>query len=260
MALDAVDTIKSTFGSLKTDAGMKILGLLFVVQLVNLASTYLSTMGTGMMFVSAFISLGVAAAMLLITVGAFRSFDSGEVKIDQYTSNIAWPITRIIGANVVTTVFAYGVALLALLPVMFIGALAGTGMSSIGAAGSVAGSSILGAVLGLMALVIGAAAFFYMFLMLVVSIPMISVNDNRIFEALDRSVQRTEGEKVSMFLAALPIGLLYLAGILLVVASGAAGAGETVGPVMAVVTSVVTAVTGTLLFSLLNQYHQRLPE
>jgi len=41
MALDAINTIKSTFGSLKTGVGMKILGLLFVVvQLVNMGTTY----------------------------------------------------------------------------------------------------------------------------------------------------------------------------------------------------------------------------
>lgn len=256
MALDAVDTIKSSFGSLKTDAGMKVLGLLFVVQLLNMGSTYLASMGTVMMMVSALISLGVVAAMLLITVGAFRSFDSGEVNTDQYTSNIVWPIIRITGANAVTTIFAYGVALVALLPAILVSVLAGAGMSSIGAA---AGSSIIGAVLGIAGLLLAVAAFFYIFLMLTVSIPMIAAEDNRIFEALDRSVQRTKGEKFSMFLAALPIGILYLVGIGVIV--GLTGpATTTVGPVAAIATSVVTAVIATLFFSLLNQYHQRLPE
>lgn len=256
MALDAVDTIKSTFGSLKTDAGMKVLGLLFVLQLVNLGSTYLGTMGTGMMVISALLSLGVAAGMLLITVGAFRSFDSGEVNSEQYTSNIVWPLIRITGANAVTTIFAYGVALLALLPVILAGGLAGAGMSAIG---SVAGSSIIGLVLGLAGLVLGVTAFFYIFLMLTVSIPMISVEGNRIFEALDRSVQRTKGEKTSMFLALLPVGLTYLVGFGVVIALSGPST-QTVGPGVAVLISAVTAVTATLFFSLLNQYHQRLPE
>jgi len=67
MALDAINTIKSTFGSLKTGVGMKILGLLFVVvQLVNMGTTYFSTMGTGMMIVSGLISLTAAAVLLFL--------------------------------------------------------------------------------------------------------------------------------------------------------------------------------------------------
>lgn len=254
MGLDAVDTIKSTFGSLNTDAGMKVLGLLFVVQLVNMGSAYLGSMGAGAMIVSGLISLAAAIAMILITVGAFRSFNSGEVTSEQYTSNISWPFIRIAGANLVTTVFAYGLALVAALPVILLAGLTGVG------AGSLAGGSVLVAVLGLAGLVIGTAAFFYIFLMLTVSIPMISVDDNRIFEALDRSVQRTKGEKVSMFLSLVPIGLLYLVGLGLILSSGVAATGQTAGPVTTLVTSAVTALTATLFFSLLNEYHQRLPE
>ena len=257
MTLDAVDTIKSTFGSLKTDAGMKILGLIFVLQIVNLGSTYLGSMGTGAMVASALLSLVVAAAMVLVTVGAFRSLDSGEFTMEQYTSNVLWPVVRITGANAVTTIFAYGLALIALLPVIMVSVLAGAGLSSVGA-GSVVGGSILGAVLGIAGLALGFAAFLYIFLMLTVSIPMVSVDDNRLFQALDRSVQRTKGEKVSMFLAALPIAVLYLVGVIAVVI--AAGTGSSLSPVLAVVTSVVTALTATLFFSLLNEYHQRLPE
>jgi len=259
MALDAVDTIKSTFGSLKTDAGMKVLGLLFLVQLVNMGSAFLGQASSGMMVISGLVSLVAAIAMILITVGAFRSFDSEEVSSDQYTQNILWPLVRITGANLVTTIFAYGLALIALLPVILAGALTGAGLSSMGA-GSLAGGGIFMAALGLAGLVLGAAAFFYIFLMLTVSIPMISVEDNRIFEALDRSVQRTAGEKASMFLAALPVGLFYLVGVGFILASGATGTGQTANPVMILVSSAVTALTATLFFSLLNEYHQRLPE
>jgi hypothetical protein len=256
MALDAIDTIKSTFGSLKTDAGMKIFGLLFLVQLANMGSAYLGTTGTGLTIVSGLISLIAGVAMILITVGAFRSFDSGEVNSDQYTNNILWPVIRITGANLVTTIFAYGLALVALLPALLLAALTGAGVSSLGTAGA----GIVGGVLGLVGLLLGGAAFFYIFLMLTLSIPMISVDDNRIFEALDRSVQRTAGEKVSMFLAAVPVGLLYLVGIGLVLASGAAGTAQTASPVVILVSSAVTGLTATLFFALLNEYHQRLPE
>jgi hypothetical protein len=263
MALDAINTIKSTFGSLKTGVGMKILGLLFVVHLVNMGTTYFSTMGTGMMIVSGLISLTAAAVLLLITVGAFRSFDSGELTKDQYTNNIVWPLIRITGANAVTTIFAYGVALFALLPVVLVSVLAGAGLSSLGA-GAVAGGSILSALLGIAGLVLAIGAFFYLFLMLTVSVPMIAIEDNRIFEALDRSVQRTKGEKISMFLAALPVGLIYFIGIIPIpLAAMAPTTGSTatsVSPVLVLLTSVVTPVSGTLFFSLLNQYHQALPE
>jgi len=261
MALDAINTIKSTFGSLKTGVGMKILGLLFVVQLVNMGTTYFSTMGTGMMIVSGLISLTAAAVLLLITVGAFRSFDSGELTKDQYTNNIVWPLIRITGAIAVTTIFAYGVALFALPPVVLVSVLAGAGLSSLGA-GAVAGGSILSALLGIAGLVLAIGAFFYLFLMLTVSVPMIAIEDNRIFEALDRSVQRTKGEKISMFLAALPVGLIYFIGIipLAAMAPTTGSTATSVSPVLVLLTSVVTAVSGTLFFSLLNQYHQALPE
>jgi len=258
MALDAINTIKSTFGSLKTGVGMKILGLLFVVHLVNMGTTYFSTMGTGMMIVSGLISLTAAAVLLLITV---RSFDSGELTKDQYTNNIVWPLIRITGANAVTTIFAYGVALFALPPVVLVSVLAGAGLSSLGA-GAVAGGSILSALLGIAGLVLAIGAFFYLFLMLTVSVPMIAIEDNRIFEALDRSVQRTKGEKISMFLAALPVGLIYFIGIipLAAMAPTTGSTATSVSPVLVLLTSVVTAVSGTLFFSLLNQYHQALPE
>lgn len=255
MALDTGDTVKSTFGSLKTDAGMKVLGLLFVVQLVNMGSSYLGTMGTGAAALSGLIALTATVAMILITVGAFRSFDSGEVRSEQYTSNILWPVIRITGANLVTSVFAYGLALVALLPAILAGGLTGIGMS----AGMAAGGSLLTAALGLIGLVLGASVFFYIFLMLTVSIPMIAVEDNRIFQALDRSIQRTKGEKLSMFLALLPVGLLYILGVGLILASGTPMQTQ-LNPAMILVSSAVTALTGTLVFSLLNQYHQRLPE
>ena len=258
MALDAINTIKSTFGSLKTGVGMKILGLLFVVHLVNMGTTYFSTMGTGMMIVSGLISLTAAAVLLLITV---RSFDSGELTKDQYTNNIVWPLIRITGVGAVTTIFAYGVALFALPPVVLVSVLAGAGLSSLGA-GAVAGGSILSALLGIAGLVLAIGAFFYLFLMLTVSVPMIAIEDNRIFEALDRSVQRTKGEKISMFLAALPVGLIYFIGIipLAAMAPTTGSTATSVSPVLVLLTSVVTAVSGTLFFSLLNQYHQALPE
>ena len=118
------------------------------------------------------------------------------------------------------------------------------------------------AILGVLGLLLGIGAFIYVFLTLTVSVPMISTEDNRIFQALDRSVQRTKGEKLSMFIAALPIVFIYLIGILVAVIAGGASMGTTGTPsaAMTLVSSVVTAFTATLFFSLLNEYHQRLPE
>ncbi len=263
MSLDVVDTIKSTFGSLKTDAGMKVLGLLFVIQLVNMGSSFLVEMGTAAAVLSGLIALGAGVAMVFITVGAFRSFDSGKVESDQYTSNILWPVVRITGANLVTTIFAYGLAFVALLPAIIAGGLTGIGMSSVGA-GMAAGSTLIMGLVGIVGALLGLVAFFYVFLTLTVSVPIIAVEDSRLFEALDRSVQRTKGNKISMFLAALPVGLLYLVGMIIVVAGSESMTGapttQTTSPVIALLTSVITAVTGTLFFSLLNEYHQRLPE
>ena len=263
MSLDVFDTIKSTFGSLKAETGLKIFGLLFVIQLVNMGSSYLGTMGTGAAVLSGLLGLIAVIASILVMVGAFRSFDSGTVSIDQYTSNIGWPVVRIFGANIVTAVFAYGMALVAFLPAILVAVLMGAGLTALssGTAGAAAGGGLVAGLLGLLGLALGAVAFAYVFLMLTVSIPMIAVDDNRIFQALDRSVQRTQGEKIGMFLAALPIIAIQIVGIGLILVSGAAtGTTQPASPVMLLLSSVVTALTGTLFFSLLNQYHQRLPE
>lgn len=257
MALDAADTIKSTFGSLKTDTGLKIFGLLFVIQFVNLGSSLLTTMGgTAAQALAGVIGLVAAVAMILVTVGAFRSFDSGRVSSEQYTENMFWPVIRLLGANTVTAVFAYGLGILGLLPAIIIAGLTGAGLG----AGGLANAGILVGLITLAGLVLGIAAFTYVFLTLTVSVPMVAIEDQRLFQALDRSIQRTRGNKTQMFLAALPVALIYILGTIVILAAGVGGANAgTSNPALLAASALITAFIGTTVFSLLNQYHQRLP-
>lgn len=248
MAIKAVDTAKSALGSLNTPAGLKVIGLLFVIQLANTLGSMAYTAGTTAALAGVIVTVLAAAASLVVMVGALRSFDSGEFRKEQYTENLFWPVTRTLGANAVTSLFAYGLALVAALPAIVVAGLTGAGL----------GGSAVTAVLGVIGLVMGAAVLVYVLLTLIVSVPMIATGDRRMFEALDLSVQRTEGDRKSLFLAFLPLGAVYLAVVAVMVAL--APAQGTVDPAFGAASALISSVVAAAFFSLLTEFDQRLPE
>ncbi|MFQ3275548.1 MAG: hypothetical protein ACI9LV_000352 [Candidatus Nanohaloarchaea archaeon] len=256
MSLNVTDTVKSTFGSLKTETGMKVLGLMFAVQLVNMAASMMLEMGAMASVAGGVLTFAAAIAGIVITVGALRSFDTETISREQYTENLLWPVIRLTGANVVTTILAYGIAVVALLPAVLAAVALGAG-TSVGT-GALAGAGLPVALLGVAGFIAGIAAFLYIFLTLVVSMPMVAADDRRMFEALDKSIQRTKGSKFSMFLSILPIGVVYLIGVGIIIALAPSPGGSLSAP-FAVAASVVSSLVAVLMYSLLNQYHQRLP-
>ena len=248
MGLDVVDTVKSTFGSLNTATGLKVIGLLFVVQLVNMLGSMAYTAGTAAAIVGALATVLAVVASLIVMVGALRSFNSGAFRKEQYMENLFWPVTRTFGANAVTSLFAYGLGLVAALPAIAAGLLTGAGL----------GGSVTATVLGVTGLVLGIAVLLYVLLTLIISVPMIATGDRRMFEALDLSVQRTSGEKKPLFLSLLPLGALYLAAVAVLVAL--APAQGTFEPVFGAVSALVSSIVAAAFLSLLTEYDQRLPE
>jgi hypothetical protein len=78
------------------------------------------------------------------------------------------------------------------------------------------------------------------------------------FEALDISVQRTQGYKNSMFLALLPVAAIYIAGTVLLALTPMQGA--TLEPVYGAASALISSVVAAAFLSLLTEYNQRLPE
>lgn len=249
MGIDVADTVKSTFGSLNTATGLKVIGLLFVIQLANMLSTTLYTAGTAAALLGGVVTVLSVIAALFVAVGALRSLDSGSFRKEQYLEHVTWPATRLIGANLVTGLFAYGIGALIALPIAAIASLTGMGVVTTG--------SLLGTVLTAVALGLGAAAFVFILLTLVASLPMVATGDRRMFEALDLSVQRTHGNRNSMFLALLPVIALYIAGALIMVMAPLQG---TYTALAGAVSALIGSVVAVAFLSLLTEYDQRLPE
>lgn len=118
------------------------------------------------------------------------------------------------GANITIQAFIMTVAYLLIYPLLLVGMLGGSLMSigSMGAAGAVGGSTgmlALGGILGLIALSI----ILYILAALIISVPRITVNDKRLFQALDESVQITKGNRLSIIATILPFVALLALGV-----------------------------------------------
>lgn len=243
MGLDPKDTVKSILGSLKTEVGITLIAVLFSLQVFNIISGTLAA-STGLVSALGFVlSLAVTATTLVVAIGAFRALDSGELEKEYFTENLVWPILRVAGSNIVMTAFA-AIALIPILPARSL--LAGA-----------AGMGMVGTALGVLSLLVGLWAFFYALLSLSVSLPEIVVEDNRLFESLDNSIQRTHGDRAGMFVALLPLLVLYTANLALTVAAGAGGTLET-NPIMMIGSGLLGSITAVTAYSTLVEYNKRL--
>lgn len=257
MALNATDTIKSALGSLKTGVGIKLIAIFLLIQLVNLGNQMLMTSGNAL--ISRVIGFLVGVAGLLAMLGAFRSLDQEQLKTEYFTTELLHPIKRVIGAQITSTIFV----VLALAPAI-IGAML-LGLSPIGAAvasGLLSGLGGVGAALGAVTIIASIFLFFYALLALILSIPEVIIDNNRMFEALDNSVLRTKGEKFNMFLALIPVMLIQVITVGFTAASGAAGASTGAaanpGPLVLIVTSVLGSINAVLAYATLVEFNQRL--
>lgn len=253
MSLDVADTVKATFRGLLNETGLKVAALLFVTQAANLFGSTLYNYGTLASLAGGLLQLGSALAGIIVLIGGLRSLDAGRIRKRYFTENLLWPALRSFGANITTTVFM----VIALLPGFLALTLTGA-MGAVGISSSI--SLLLGAVFGLLTLV----TVVYAFYALVISLPEIVINDARMFESLDKSIQRTNGRKISMFLSGLPVLLIYLVSTLIIVIGtiGASSAGIQGSIALqagySLVAAVVSALMATLFYSLLVEFNRRL--
>lgn len=262
MSLDAVDTVKSAFGSLNTDTGRKAVGLLLGIQIVNfgllLAQGVQNLAVAGTAFVG---QLVIGVVSLIVTLGILRSLDAKTFSREQYTENLFWPLVRIFGANTTTSFAAFGVAALGALPaILAAGAITGAGAA---VPEMVSGLTVLGALIGVVGAILGVALFVYIYVTLIASLPMVAADDRRLFESLDLSIQRTKGSRVAMFLAAVLLVLAFVvAGIVGIVLTTAIGfVSEPVAGFVGLTGYVLlSAVFSASFLSLLTEYNKRLPE
>ena len=213
--VNAVDLLRTSFGSLKTPVGQKLVGVFFVIQLLNFGSSYITELSTSTMMTGASVALGLVATVLGVaaTIGGLRSFRDGELDRENFTDNLLWPFGRILGANLTAGIFAYALAFVFLGPAILLAATSGiTSLSGLTGAG--AGILALGAI----GAILGLAAFIYVSVMLMLAQPFIAIDDRRMFQALDKSIQKTKGDRLSIFAAllgilAVYIGLLAISGL-----------------------------------------------
>ncbi|WEL22951.1 hypothetical protein [Candidatus Nanohalovita haloferacivicina] len=256
MALNASEAIKTAFGSLKTDVGQKLIGLFFVIQLVNIGSTVLTNMGmTALQIAGVVLGLVAALASIAATIGGLRSYRKDEVERSLFTDNLLWPFIRTLGANLTSAAFAYLLGLIFLLPA-YIAVLGG--VSSLAATGSIAsGLGTAGIALAAVGGILGFAVFSYVIVTLLLAQPLIAIEDKRMFQSLDESVQRTKGSRLSIFLAGLGTFLVYgIVALLLGVIGNIAGGEQAAA--YAVQLLVVPIFTPVFL-ALLNHFTEELP-
>ncbi|WP_414837653.1 hypothetical protein ACK3SF_05280 [Candidatus Nanosalina sp. VS9-1] len=252
MAVNALDILKHAFGSLKTPVGQKVVGLFFLVQALNIGGTLLMESGSGTMIgISVALSLVAALVGVISTIGGLRAFREGEFSKEMFTENLVWPFGRILGANITTAILAYALGFLFILPAGILAMLSGAATPS-----GVAASGGLTMILGILGLIMGLGAFFYVTVALILSQPLLAIDDRRLFQALDESIQRTKGHRSSIFVALLGLVLVYLLLWAVFAAIGAVGPDFITMLGLLVVGPIVTSAS----LSLLNYLTEELPE
>lgn len=249
MSADALDVLRTSFGSLKTSTGQKLVGIFFAVQLLNIGSSY---MMESMSMTATSVAVGLVGALLgvVATIGGLRSLREDEVKLEYFTSNLVWPFGRTLGANLVTAVFAYAISLIFVAPALI--AAYTSGLTSLaGLTGASAGVLALAALGGLL----GIAAFFYVSITMILAQPFVAIDDMRMFQALDESIQKTKGNRLSIFTAFLGLILAYVAvAAVMAIASSVAPSQELVqGGASLVLSAVMAPVSMKILEEFANQ-------
>ena len=216
MKLDVLDTIKSSFSRLGSRATLGVVGASILLALVVLlgfgAGGALMTMSSILGGLVMIVTIGVyIAGLASVSVGSLRAFDQEDFSKEMFTDNIAWPFLRMTGSHIVIQAFMLTVAYALLYPALLAG-MAGTGIMSMASTGmSTTGT---GAAIGAGAGLIGVFAFaivLYILSALLLSLPRIAVDNKRLFQALDESVQSTKGNRPRIIASLLPFAVLMAA-------------------------------------------------
>lgn len=252
MKLDVIDTVLSSFSRMSSRATLGVVGAGLALILALIAGFMA---GSALMNVSSILgalvmvlTFGVyIAGAASISIGALRAFDEEDVSLDMFTDNIVWPFLRMTGANIVTQAFILTVAYILFYPLILIG-FAGAGaaeMTSTGMTGISSGLMLGAGVVGLLALLI----VLYIMSALTISLPRIAVNNQRMFQALDESIQSTKGNRPGIIATMLPFAALL----------AAAFAGMFSGGFLGGAIYIVSILVGSLYYlSLLTELNTRL--
>jgi len=237
MTLDISKTVKSILGNLATKTGAFLIAVVFFLQVANTVTGGLTSGGGITAVLGTVLSIVFFGATIVVALGAFRSLNSGELEKEHFTDNLTWPILRLAGVNLVITAFA----VLAFVPL--------APLSNAIAGGNLANAGTAAALVGLAGLLVSFAAFFYAVLALALSLPEVAVRNNRMFEALDNSVQKTKGHKKQMMIASIPVIILYTVSLL--VNLGASNAEISSNPVVIIVSGLLGSLTAVTVYSTL---------
>ena len=234
MSVSSVDVLRNSFGVLKSSAGQKLVGIFFAVQLLNFASAYLIE-ETSMISAGAALSTLGGLLGVVVTIGGLRSLRDQEVTLENFRENLVWPFGRIAGANLVTAVLAYVVAFIFLGPAAL--AALTSGITSLTAL-TTANAAVLA--LGALGGILGLTAFIYISLALILAQPFIAINDQRMFDAMDNSIQSTKGSRPNILMTFLGYILAYL-GVIVALTFVSMAVPETI------VNGILTVVVGPLM-------------
>lgn len=250
MSVDALDVLRTSFGSLKTSTGQKLVGIFFGIQLLNFGSSYLME-SLSMTGPAAVLGLIGGLAGIAGTIGGLRSLREDNVRLENFTSNLVWPFGRVLGANIVTAVFAYAVSLIFLAPAFVVGL--SSGITSVsGLTG--AGTGVL--VLAALGALLGVGAFFYVSITLILAQPFVAIDNMRMFEALDESVQKTRDNRLTIFTTFLGLIVVYIgvAAVIAIVSSF----GPSTQLVQTGVSTVLGAVMAPVSMKILEEFADQL--
>lgn len=224
MKLELTDTVLSSFDRVasKATAGLIGIGIALGALITAGVGTGVAVGGSISMLIYAVTALVYLAGVAVLTVSSFRAFDQQDLGKEMFTENIIWPFLRMMGCNIVIQSFAFTVLYLIAYPLLLVG-----GASSyllMGAAGTGTGMSPMLIAGGLAAGIIFIGILLYIMAALTLSLPRISINDRRMFEALDESVQATSGNRAKIIAAFLPVAIFIGGGMAsIVLIEGLAG-------------------------------------
>lgn len=253
MEPNVLDTIKSAFQDIAGVAGLTAIAGMMAIGIAWMATIgVVELVGGTPGFILGLLGGGATVLLsLAYIVGVFRTFRNQKFESRYFTQNILWPGFRMYLANLVINL----VALMAMYVVMIPIAMSSIGLSTMtmmGAGASQTGSLLTGTgILALILVPIGIGFVAYVFLALILAVPIIPLENKRAFQAIDEAIQRSKGSRAGIFLTLLPGGLIMAIAYGLLLTSPPETAGF-------VVWSILLALSGLYHISALNTLADRL--
>lgn len=252
MKLDITDTVLSSFKRIYSKASIGVVGAGLAVLLLMVAGfmiggalTSVSGVLAGLVMLITF--LAYIAGLGMVSIGALRAFNRKTFNMEMFTENVFRPFMRLIGVNITMQAFIFTVFYVTVYPLILVGMMGTMGsisaMTTASTASSFAGMMPLIAAGGLIAVLLAV----YVMASLFVALPRVAVNDSRMFQALDESVQSTSGNRLRVMVTLIPFILL------MALAFAGVGSGGAIGWTIYVLSIIVSILYSLSLVTELNQ-------